>query len=173
MTEPRPPDPHGPRYSLRAFPLYRYVPGSAPHPRRHPAGHSYGHSEPTLRQISEDQWQESEDYLYGVDLYNFAYWWECHEVFEAFWRAAGRETEQGHFFQGLIQLAAANLKLAQGNLAATRNLLRYGLARFQSVRQSYMGIDVAGMTRALVACLDHPHPHAPPIRLNRGARKRG
>jgi uncharacterized protein len=115
--------------------------------------------------ISADRWQESDDYLYGVDLYNFAYWWECHELFEAFWRAAGRETEQGHFFQGLIQLAAANLKLAQGNRPATLNLLRHGITHLQSVPNFYMGMDIEGMTGALLACLDHPHPHAPPLCL--------
>lgn len=171
MTEPQPPDPHWPRYSSRAFPLYRYVPGHAPHPRRHAAGHAYGQSEPARMRISADRWQESDDYLYGIDLFNFAYWWESHELFEAFWHAAGRETEQGHFFQGLIQLAAANLKLAQGNRPATLNLLRYGIAHLQRVPGSYMGIDIAGVIQALSACLDDPQPQAPPLRLDINGRR--
>ena len=53
------------------------------------------------------------DYLYAIDLYNYAYWWECHEVLEGLWRA-GQTTKQGNFFRALIQLAAANLKRSLG-----------------------------------------------------------
>lgn len=166
MSEPRAPDPHRTRYSSRPFPSYRYVPGKSPHPRRHPAGHSYGQPEPTAERLRPGEWQQSADYLYGIDLYNFAYWWECHEVFEAFWHAAGRQTEQGRFFQALIQLAAANVKLAQGNVPAMRNLLRHGLARLQCFPQSYMGLDVEGLKQALVAVIDHPHPQAPCLDLH-------
>lgn len=96
MTEPQPADPHGPRYSTRPFPPYRFVPGQTPHPRRHPHGHSYGQAEPNPALFPAEEWQKSDAYLYGIDLYNFAYWWECHEVFEGLWHAAGRETEQAN-----------------------------------------------------------------------------
>ncbi|THJ12544.1 MAG: DUF309 domain-containing protein, partial [Nitrospira sp. CG24C] len=76
------------------------------------------------------------------DLYNFAYWWECHEVFEGFWHAAGHDTEQGNFFQALIQLAAANLKLFTGNHQAAGKLLTSGMFRLQKTPRFYMGIDV-------------------------------
>jgi uncharacterized protein len=154
-----------PRYSSRPFPSYRYVPGNAPHPRRHPSGHSYGQPDATPTRILIDHWSESDDYLYGIDLYNFAYWWECHEIFETFWHAAGRETEQGHFFQALIQLAAANLKLVQGNVHAARNLLRRGIARLELVPASYMGIDVKDLLRTVLARIDWPHPQAPGLNL--------
>jgi uncharacterized protein len=163
--EPTPPDSHWPRYSSRPFPLYRYVPGSTAHPRRHPSGHSYGAIEPTPNPLSTVQWQQSEEYRYGIDLYNFGYWWECHEVFESFWRATGRETEQGHFFQALIQLAAANLKLVQGKPRARENLLRHGIARLQNVSKSYMGVDVNLMLEALLICLERPEAQAPRISL--------
>ena len=39
------------------------------------------------------------DYLYAIDLYNYAYWWECHEVLEGLWRA-GQTTEARKFFPG-------------------------------------------------------------------------
>lgn len=166
MTEPQPPDPHRTRYSSRPFPSYRYVPGKSPHPRRHPAGHSYGQPEQTAERLGPAEWQQSADYLYAIDLYNFAYWWECHEVFEAFWHAAGRQTEQGRFFQALIQLAAANVKLAQGNVPAMRNLLRHGLARLQGLPQFYMGLDVERLRQALLAGIDQPHPQAPSLDLH-------
>ena len=165
MTEPDPPDPHWPRYSTRPFPSYRFVPSQTPHPRRNPLGHSYGQPEPKPTLFPADQWQTSEDYLYGIDLYNFAYWWECHEIFEGFWHAVGHDSEQGNFFQALIQLTAANLKYFLGNPAAALNLIRSGITRLLNVPPSYMGIDVPRLTEVLQAHLINLRPHAPLIRL--------
>jgi hypothetical protein len=112
-----------------------------------------------------DQWQTSEDYLYGIDLYNFAYWWECHEIFEGLWHAVGRTSEQGNFFQSLVQLTAANLKFFLGNSAAARNLLRSGIMRLQKAPPSYQGIDVLRLTETLQAHLVSLRPYAPLIVL--------
>ena len=171
MIEPHPPDPAWPRYSTRPFPSYRFVPGRSPHPRRDPRGHSYGRPEPQPAAFSLDAWQQSEDYRYGIDLYNFAYWWECHEVFEGLWHAAGHDTEQGNFFQALIQLAAANLKYFLGNPPAAHNLFRGGIIRLQNVPPSYMGIDVPRLTEALQAHLISPLSHAPLIGLGQRREK--
>jgi len=165
VPDPQPPDLNWPRYSTRSFPDYRFVPGQTPHPRRDPCGHSYGQPEPKPVSFPPAHWQTSEDYLYGIDLYNFAYWWESHEVFEGLWHAVGHNTEQGNFFQALIQLAAANLKHFLGNNTAAQNLARNGITRLQSVPPSYMGIDVACLTETLQARLMSPHPHFPLIGL--------
>lgn len=138
------------RYSSRPLPVYRFVPGVTPHPRRHPAGHSYGQPEPALLAPAADQWQTSDAYLYGVDLYNFAFWWECHEVFEAFWRAAPK-TEPGCFFQALIHVAAANLKICMGSPASADRLSLAAFERFQTLPHIYMGIDVRGFERDMRA----------------------
>lgn len=164
VTEPAPPDPHWPRYSSRPFPSYRFVPGRTPHPRRNPNGHSYGLPEPKPTRFCPDQWHTSEDYLYGVDLYNFAYWWECHEVFEGLWHAAGHKSKQGNFFQALIQFTAANLKYFVGNPAVAHKLIRSGILRLQDVAP-YMGIDVSTLIDAFQAHMINPHPHPPLIRL--------
>ncbi len=173
MIEPQPPDPAWPRYSTKPFPSYRFVPGKNPHPRRDPLGHSYGQPEPKPLASPPEAWQRSEDYLYGIDLFNFAYWWECHEVFEGLWHAVGPDTEQGNFFQALIQLTAANLKYFLGNRAAAHNLFRGGIIRLQNVPHSYMGIDVPRLTETLQAHLISPHPHAPLILLRPTARETG
>lgn len=165
MPEPLPLDRNWPRYSTRPFPSYRFVPGQTPHPRHHPHGHSYGQAESKPTLFPAEEWQKSDDYLYGIDLYNFAYWWECHEVFEGLWHAAGRDTEQGKFFQALIQLAAANLKYFLCNLAAAQNLLRSGITRLQNVPPSYMGVDIVSLTEALQSRVMCPHPQAPLIGL--------
>ena len=96
-----------PRYTDRPFPTYRFVPGQSPHPRRDPQGHSYGQPEPTPPLFTPEEWWDSEWYLYGIDLYNHGYWWECHEVFEGLWHAVGPDSPQGQFLQALIQVAAA------------------------------------------------------------------
>lgn len=147
MTEPHPSNGSWPRYSVRPFPSYRFVPGKNPHPRRDPLGHSYGKAAPTPSAFQPEDWHQSEDYLYGIDLYNYAYWWECHEVFEGLWHASGRNTEQGNFFQALIQLAAANIKNFCGNHQAAEHLLTSGIVRLQNTPKRYMGVDVARLTQ--------------------------
>ncbi len=129
-VEPSPADPAWPRYSSRPFPAYRFVPGSNPHPRRNPQGHSFECPELSPTSCKPEEWSQSEDYRFGIDLYNFAYWWECHEVFEGFWHAVGRKTEQRRLFQALIQLAAANLKRHTGHLNAAENLFRASHQKF-------------------------------------------
>jgi predicted metal-dependent hydrolase len=129
------------RYSTRIFPHYRFIPGQTPHPRRHPQGHSFGLQELPPPVFDEDDWSASADYLYAVDLYNFGYWWESHEVFEGLWHACGHSTKAGNFFQALIQLAGANLKHLLGRELAVRNLTQRGIERLQKATPRYMGID--------------------------------
>jgi uncharacterized Zn finger protein len=74
---------------------------------------------------------------------------------------AGRHTEQGNFFQALIQLAAANLKLFMGNRQAAQNLLQRGLIRLQRVPASYMGMDVARLTEGIRQCVNDPEFQTP------------
>lgn len=144
ITQPQPPDPARPRYSRRPFPPYRFVPGVLPHPRRNPQGHSYGSPEPAAQAVAPEAWRECEVYLYAIDLYNHAYWWECHEQFEALWHAVGHDTRQGQFLQGLVQIAAANLHrfMDTDNEDAGQSLAEKGLERLAAFTGVYMGIDV-------------------------------
>ncbi len=73
----------------------------------------------------------------------------------------GRHTEQGNFFQALIQLAAANLKLFIGNRQAAQNLLQRGLVRLERVPDFYMGMDVAGLTEGVRQRVNSPECQAP------------
>ena len=112
-------------------------------------------------------WQTSDDYLYGIDLYNYAYWWECHEIFEGLWHAVGHDTEQGNFFQALIQFAAANLKRFTGNHRAAGNLVTSGIIRLQKTPKFYMGIDVARLAEDFQQPIVGSDFRAPLIRLQR------
>jgi uncharacterized protein len=96
------------------LPPYSYVPGRFPHPLSDPAGHMFGKPPAPPPAPDPDCWQESRAYLYGVDLFNFGYYWEAHEVWEGLWRACGRTGPTADFFRGLIKLAAAGVKVRQG-----------------------------------------------------------
>lgn len=162
-VEPSPANPDWPRYSSRPFPAYRFIPGNNPHPRRNPQGHSFGCPEPSPTPWRPEDWFQSEDYRFGIDVYNFAYWWECHEVFEGFWHAVGPKTEQGQFFQALIQLAAANLKRHTRHLSAAENLLRTSHRKLCGMSLFYMGLDIADLMNRLDAQI--ATEQAPPILL--------
>lgn len=97
-----------------AFPPYTFVPGRTPHPVRDPAGHLFGQTPELPPPLDPAHWQESRAYLYGVDLFNHGYYWEAHEVWEGLWRAAGRSGRLADFLKGLIKLAAAGVKVRQG-----------------------------------------------------------
>lgn len=149
LQEPRPFDTNCQRYCPRcAFPPYRHIPGVTPHPINDPAGHSYGSDELARPKVSSpESWRTNEDYLYGVDLYNFAYWWEAHEAWEGLWRHA--EDNYRLFLQGLIQISAALIKHYMRMLRPVRTLstagsekLREVLSRLDPPSETYMGIDL-------------------------------
>lgn len=129
-----------PRYTERLFPPYRFTPGRDPHPAADPRGHSYeppGHVRPAAVYRSPEAWQDSDEYLYGCDLYNHGYWWEAHEAWEDLWRVVPGESVQRHFLQGLIQVSACHLKLYLAELAATDSSRRGGhLAGVERLRSS-------------------------------------
>ena len=163
--EPKPPDREWPRYSSQPWPAYRFVPGVSPHPRRHPSGHSYGQREPALQAPALDRWRTNDAYLFGVDLYNFAYWWECHEIFESFWRASGAKSDLGLFFQALIQVAAGNLKRCMGSPLSADRLSKAALERFRLMPQIYMGIDIRMFERDVQASMNNSRTAPALIRL--------
>lgn len=122
-----------PRYSRRPLPPYRFVPGVHPHPTRDPAGHSY-EAVPRLNRHAPwkpEQWCSLDDWLYGVDLFNHFYFWEAHEAWEGLWAAADRDTPPSLVLQGLIQIAAALLKVHTGALDGARTLSTEGLDKLR------------------------------------------
>jgi uncharacterized protein len=141
------------RYSSQAFPPYAFIPGKHPHPRRDPKGHSYGRPEPAPPAFGPEDWRKSEDYRYALDLYNFGYWWECHEVFEGLWKAVGPKTEQGSCFQALIDLAAGNLKQRMDKTSPATNLWNSSLARLEKLPSPYLGLDLRAVKQAILKCL--------------------
>jgi hypothetical protein len=108
-----------------SFPAYSYVTGKFPHPISDPAGHSFGHPAGRARRPSSEAWLASVEYRFGIDLFNYGYYWEAHEAWEALWHACDRHSEAADFFKCLIKLAAAGVKVREGRpLGATRHIAR-------------------------------------------------
>jgi len=137
------------RYTDRSFPSYRFVPGRAPHPIRDPDGHSYNKPPVQLAPFDPERWRACEEYLYGIDLFNYGYWWEAHEALEAVWTAAGRRTETGLFLKGLIQVAAAHLKWSQGSHEVALRKAEAGLEKMGRIDGIFLGINVAAFRYAV------------------------
>lgn len=133
------------RYSTFPFPGYAYLPGRDPHPTADRSGHSFGCAPWFAVQAppSPDRWLACPPYLYGVDLFNFGYWWEAHESWEPLWRGCVTNRVQREFLQGLIQAANALLKRQMGKELAVYRLYSECRTHLSVVRSSrYMGLDV-------------------------------
>jgi len=100
-------------YPDRPLPPYRFVPGLHPHPTHDPAGHSYAGGARRVRHAAWDPaaWRALSGWLAGVDRFNAFYFWEAHESWEELWAVKPRESVPARLLQGLIQIAAALLKI--------------------------------------------------------------
>jgi predicted metal-dependent hydrolase len=166
-----------PRYTRRPFPPYRYLPfqgrDALPHPRNDPGGHSYAADEDYLPHFTPDDWPNCEPYLYGIDLFNHGYWWEAHEALETVWLAAGtRETQCGLFVQGLIQLAAAQLKRVIGSPTGAQSLTAAGCEKLAPAHEVFLGIDVALLIADAQRCLQEDRGEFPMIVLHFPSREK-
>ena len=166
MREALPLDPDWPRYSRRAFPPYRYIPGRSPHPQRDPCGHAFGAAETPPERFAPEAWRSCETFLYGIDLYNFAFFWECHEQLEGLLGGAGRTSQAGRLLRGLIQAAASHLKWVMEARAPAARLAGKALRHVSDGTGIDLGVDVAALSTALQARVDDPDTPPVPIRLH-------
>ncbi|MCX7422423.1 MAG: DUF309 domain-containing protein [Planctomycetia bacterium] len=118
------------------FPPYSYVPGHFPHPISDPAGHSFGLIVPKPEPLDPANWQSSTEYLRGIELFNHGYYWEAHEVWESLWHAAGRAGPIADFLKALIKLAAAGVKVREGNAVGVKAHARRAEQLFRQVAEA-------------------------------------
>ncbi len=145
------------------FPPYTYTPGVAPHPVSDPAGHAFGkeHQRPTA--IEPTRWRESREFLFAVDLFNYGYYWEAHEVWESLWLSAGRSGLVADFLKGLIKLAAAGVKLREGRAVGVQRHTDRARQLFQGVQASAGMNSFLGLSfPALLAICDQLNVVSPP-----------
>ena len=134
-----------PRYTQTLFPDYRYIPGENPHPTEHPHGHSFGKKADKPERLTLVNWQKNETYLFGIDLYNYAYWWESHEAWESLWRQFPKESLTADYLQGLIKISAAFLKWHGRNQNGLDQLYSSGVEHLLKVCQEstvFMGVNL-------------------------------
>ena len=96
---------------------------------------------------------EDDDFLYGVDLFNAAYWWEAHVYFERLW-AETASAEEREFLQGLIQLAAALLKRRAGNKAGDAKLTAKAIEKLRRTREHSGAVCMGVRLDPLIASLE-------------------
>jgi predicted metal-dependent hydrolase len=89
-------------------------------------------------------------YLECIRRYTAGEHWHAHEVLEDLWRATS-DPERRRFYQGIIQLAAAFVHAERGNMRGVQRLLAKAAAKLDAVSSPYLGIDVAGLLRAMAA----------------------
>lgn len=153
-----------------AFPPYAFVPRKFAHPTRDPSGHSFGESHPKPDPLDPNRWQSCRLYFWGIDLFNFGYYWEAHEAWERLWHASGRHGTIAEFLKGLIALAAAGVKAREGNAAGVgQHAGRAGkiFAAIQATfskegdesvqnQKTFMGLDMDSLIRASNLLADSP-----------------
>jgi len=124
------------------------VPGRTPHPTRTPEGHSYQpdkSNEPALPDLNKSNSRDCDHFLFGIDLFNDGYWWECHEAMEGLWHVAGRGSPAGHTLQAVIQCASAHLKVLTGNSSGAHLLFAHAEQHVVWAEDCDLGLDLIGM----------------------------
>ena len=97
------------------LPPYSFVPGGPwPHPTSSPHGHSFGLERSKLAPIDTVKTADSAPFLRGVALFNAGYYWEAHDAWESLWHAHGRRGVVADVIKALIKLAAAGVKVREG-----------------------------------------------------------
>ncbi len=129
-------------YTDFPMPAYAFLPGINLHPSKNKAKSHL----PKIPNVNEhftiNNWQQSQHYLYAIDLFNQEYYWEVHEVLENLWIKAGKNSESALFLKGIIQLAVALLKVKTGNFYGAERLYNKALLLLQRKECVYLGIDV-------------------------------
>lgn len=124
------------RYSDQTFPPYTHKPGVTVHPNK-PGGHLEQSGEP---KASTENAQEL--FFFGIDLFNFEYFWESHIYFEALWHFEGRKNGEADFLKALIKFSAAGVKQEMDSLEASLGHFQRGIELLErrETPESYRGL---------------------------------
>ena len=114
MDDPRPEERHEIDVPAECWPPYAFIPGGPwPHPMSL-KGHMHGNHRSPPPPIQGEGWPDSTCFLRGVALFNSGHYWEAHEEWEGLWHAHGRAGPTADVLKALIKLAAAGVKVRQG-----------------------------------------------------------
>lgn len=143
------------------LPPYTYIPGGPwPHPIGDPRGHSFAARHSKTPAIAGEDWPSSVAYLRGVRLFDLGYYWESHEVWEGLWHAHGRTGEVAQVLKALIKLAAAGVKVRQGQVHGVVTHARRAEVLFETVgahrTASMLGLNLRSMAGLAQRVVEHP-----------------
>jgi hypothetical protein len=98
--------------------------------------------------------------LRGAELFNAGYYWEAHEVWEAVWHGFGRHGAAADVVKALIKLAAAGVKVREGQEHGVRIHAGRAAALFRAVgRQAgahQFGLDLQALALRAQEVADDP-----------------
>ena len=136
-----PPPTHLPRRLVPscALPPYRYVPGLHTHPGRSEGNH-IGIDKHDIGE--QKKWQEDLSWMYGLDLFNYRYYWESHEVWEEPWKILQNDDPYRRFLQGMIKTSASILKRHMGHHRPANLLWSSAQTLLHSETEYFRGINV-------------------------------
>ncbi len=101
----------------------------------------------TLPEITIKFAEEGRD---GIDLYNAGLYWEAHEAWETVWHTKkGREWA---FYQGMIHVAAALLKINRQQFVGAHSQLTRSLQRFSVAGPMVTGTNDKAFRAGAQAC---------------------
>lgn len=90
------------------------------------------------------------DELYrALDQFNDGYYFESHETLEDLWLVT--PLPERTLFQGIIQLAAAYVHVARGEVSGALKLIDAAVAKLRPFEPAALGIDVGAMAEAAMA----------------------
>jgi predicted metal-dependent hydrolase len=154
------------RYTTLPFPSFSYIPKLHIHPEKL----SEKPHIPLLPELTEKfsvhSWKNCTNYLYAIDLFNYGYYWEAHEVLEKLWLSAGKKSPEGIFVQGIIQVSVAMLKWSQSNTTGLKRLTEKALPKLLSQDGIYLGMDSNNFIRQIKAFVAEEQKNPPLIILN-------
>lgn len=100
--------------------------------------------------LTQDELAWRIDELYrALDEFNDGYYFESHETLEDLWLVTPLPDRT--LFQGIIQIAAAYVHLARGEVAGAVKLLDAAVAKLRAFAPAALGIDIDAMAEAAAA----------------------
>jgi hypothetical protein len=114
-----------------------------------------GHgSKPSLPEattaLTESSWSSHEIFQLGLLCHNRGYYWEAHEILETLWHLQSGILKE--FIQVLIQRAAAELKIQQGDPSAAHRLRTSAISKVHVMKthhSSLLGFDLNDLLKEL------------------------
>ena len=89
--------------------------------------------------------------LEGIELFNAAQFYECHEILEDIWRAESDPIRA--LYQGILQIGVAFHHLRRGNWRGAVKLLNGGTEKVGRFLPNCLKIDTATLNEQATACL--------------------